>query len=389
MIEPLQDGAEARIGATLALALAKGESRGLPPTTLELDALRTGSLDEPRRGEVLSHLAWNPAEFQRWLELEAAEAHLRRLEQNSHQPGPAEALALLLAEPPLSLGTPPELWEVEQWRLGRLAEPRASQVRAHLAWNPAAFADLQELENAEPYLQQLEAVSQEKQSPSLGQRLWAWLRLHRDRADWRRWEAGLTTVSLVLLIAVWVRTVSSPPWGPAIDQGYTRWDSSRRLLAEDWPWWPAVSRGLPTKGETANQLPPTPERLAFRQGIRQGLERLIDQDPGWAPVREALPESPPLCPSGDRPCEQRRSVYQAAGRWAVLLYWQCRRQGVEPQFWVSQEQIRQQLLQSLDALEEQTPLAEELRAWRGETPQALLCGGIADLLDTGLADREK
>lgn len=62
--------------AQLALALARADPRGRSPDLSEIDQWRTLSIAEPRRAEILSHLARDPRAFELLIQLERAEAEL-------------------------------------------------------------------------------------------------------------------------------------------------------------------------------------------------------------------------------------------------------------------------------------------------------------------------
>jgi len=220
--------------------------------------------------------------------------------------------------------------------------------------------------------------------PTFWQRLRNWLLLENH---WG-WQQGLATATLALLMVVAVTPFLFPPGFEAgIDMGYNR--LSLAPSAKEWPWRPIPNTGLPTMGtDEPQKIAPTPEQLAFRHGVRQGLDRFRQQESAWASALEALPEQLPACAPGDQGCAPRQRVYQAMGRWAVLVYWQCRGPGGEVEFWTSQDKIREQLLKALRELNEQTSLAQELGAWSGGSPRERLCDGVKDLLHLGLNDPE-
>lgn len=321
--------------------------------------------------------------------------------------------ALALAVAPPAEGKPPTLLEIEQWRHGRVTEGRAAQIRSHLARDPALFALLAELETADAHLALLAArtaaerlpapgaarVPRIPASPALATRprstaLTRWRELWRTPAT--RWlGGGLATALAMALIAVALvpllrpledsglqSTTRSAGWEEpgrpdildAIDLGFARRDPPADFRPTGWPW---REGGGATAADRA--------RLAWRAGVRQGLQRWAESDPAWAGVLAQLPAQPPTCPPGDSGCARVVELYAAAGRWGVLVYWQCRRTGVDEGFWAEQGLVREYLGLALAAVGERSELARRLDAWPpGNSPRARLCGGIDGWLEQGL-----
>lgn len=379
--------------ATLALSLVDRPTDGKAPSEEELQALRLGRLAEPRRSEVIACLGRDPLAFERLREQEAATAWLTRLEAALAAEHTQAALALGIGSEPAAAGAVPDLVDIELWRQGRLNPQRRAEVLDHLAREAASFARLSELEGAEPYRLALERAEERERQPGatpLASVTSIETRRTRKRPGWI-WGGGLTALAAALLLFTLIPMLKPLELGLDIDAGYARIDSAYRPPLADWTWSPggwtkSFEPWLVTQSPT-----PTPDirQESFRFGVGEGLRRLVDLDSlGWTAVLEALPSALPSCAGADTACAEAQPLYRETGRWAVLLYWQCRRSDVDSGFWVDQERLRGRLAQRFAELGEATSLVEALAVDPGKVPREELCRSVETLLAAGFNEPE-
>lgn len=319
--------------ASLALRSSANEPRAAAPDLLEIERFRRGELAEPRRSEVLSHLARDPRTFDLLQQLEEADAELRRFGFRGFWWG--------------GISSPIGRWWSHLPKRARLEDwIGAWQGRALLAGALGAvllIAIIPLLPESDPFGQIDDLYGQVRvaQVPS------------PDAWPWASHPIGLGTKALGPL-----------PGNRSPDRRGTR-----------------VEPSFGSRPVTASR-----EQRAFRAGVRQALQRLVAKDPRWAATLARLPAEPPACRPDDKPCRTAVAAAAATGRWAVLVDWQCRA-GSRPSegFWQSQDRLRHSLV---EALESKAPsLAVTLRDPPGDAVQARVCHGVQALLGDALASR--
>jgi hypothetical protein len=236
-------------------------------------------------------------------------------------------------------GAEPDLEEIDQWRQGRLAGSRGEEVAGWVSRDPKTRALYCELTGADEWLAS-DAAGTRSAHHSAADASVPRTRGRSVRAAWRDprrlvsapvargpWRRGLTlalAVLLVALLAPLLLSLDSAPWSTPqsvdsmIAQQYARWDPPP-LAPSTWPW----PDGRARKGVVALA---DPINGAFQAGVRAGLERLAGNEAPWAATLSALPRAVSACPPTAQAqlCRERLHNLELAGRWAVLLYWQCR-----------------------------------------------------------------
>lgn len=288
-------------------------------------------------------------------------------------------------------GPSPDLFEIDQWRRGRLGPPRSDEVLSHLARDPALMRQLVELEATEAGLAGTRPTLFDRLS-ALGRGL-----QRRLREAWRHpggsWAfgGGLATAALALVVALLLvpATPSLDQLGRKLDAGYAAWDTDYHPDAGAWPWRPAAFTKALRSWRDAGARPPLPEQTAFRYGVRLGLAELVGADKAWQRSIEDLPTAAPDCATADAACARRREAYTAAGRWGVLSYWLCR--SPDPAsgraIWSAQRQAAEALLAELPAGDDPLGLTALLAGWSATPLDQLPCVEFEDFLHQGLKSR--
>jgi hypothetical protein len=153
-----------------------------------------------------------------------------------------------------------------------------------------------------------------------------------------------------------------------------------------WPWAPKpVVSSKKTIAFGSRRSPRESVNDAIRVGVRQGLAALVGDDPDWAASLAMLPRALPKCARDNTSCPETMETAAAVGRWATLLYWQCRAPPMPERFWQTQDRLRAALATSLQS--NASALALTLQGWAGDLPKSRLCHGVENVLDDVLAPR--
>ncbi len=159
--------------------------------------------------------------------------------------------------------------------------------------------------------------------------------------------------------------------------GMSLWDSPPGSDA-----WPSAS-GLIPKGSLFVHSPAARnERVAlerFREGLRQGLEQLVGDQPGWARIIDALP--PATDCGGDNSCTN----LQTAGRWAAWSRLNCSHALPAPEQISELATVTTDLAEVLSGKPATHGLSASFKNWSGQssTPNGF-CNGAERVLILGL-----
>jgi len=220
---------------------------------------------------------------------------------------PEERLAAILgliadnAEP---IGPAPDLKEIQDWHLGKLEESRATEVKTHVARNPACFQLWADIMAAETAIESEIAVEE-----SIFQKLINRIKQWRANTS-RMWvEGGLATavaVMLVIIVVPFDRDGWSPDDNPIVSG-----------IEYDWPYLSlSTSRG----GELTHQ-----QKTALKSGLRQGLQLTTQGKQGWQVAIDSLPKSSISCDKevNKDGCERESDLLKKVGLHASVLYLAC------------------------------------------------------------------
>jgi hypothetical protein len=326
----------------LALQAVALRPLGKAPDLLEIERFRKGDLREPRRSEVLSHLARDTDAFALLQQLEHADAELQQLESGSGQvksPRAAQPLPLSVLRRLRDEFTPLVQW-MQPRPFALLATVVLGLIVLMVAWPWLhETSPLDQIDDLESQL-----ASAYNPSPEA----WHWAPKPAVRPK--------KQISFGARRNEPEHTAEKPP---AVE-------SLRRFGTEQW------------RNERADD--------AVRVGVRQGLAALVGDDPEWAASLAALPSALPECAPDSTSCPDVVEAVAATGRWATLLYWQCHAEPMPEAFWQAQDRLRVALVTKLRS--DARALALTLQGWTGDSPpQSRLCRGAENFLDDVLTRR--
>lgn len=289
-------------------------------------------------------------------------------------------------------GPRPTFEEIAAWHAGRLREPRASKVKAHVARDPECYRFWYELRLEERA--QVKEISTEAQSGTLpderDQRLWTRLKSLLPVGVTGMGITGLAgAMALVFAVMIALPLIRSPDLYQRIDRQYAVWGEDALPEADIWPWRKkSVEKGLRSLQEMLAK--PDPEKNAFRVGVRRGLQILTGNSEQWQKTIDGLPETMLACDEGEAKtqCQEKQHLQQAAGQWSVLVFLSCKGGAPRAQgFWVEQYELLDALRGRLAPVGESGELTRYLSRWKpdasgGSVP---LCEGAETLLGLGLS----
>lgn len=294
----------------------------------------------------------------------------------------ALALALADATPPEA---PPDLAEIERWRHGALSPARAAAVRARLARDPAAFAQLVELETAADLARQL-APAAAPVNPGFLSRLLSGRRLLA--APWA-WGGGLATLALAAGIGfIVLPQLGQLPRAPDLAHtpaGREQQAGLRAAVERDLAHLDGAGGDTDLQPATSSQAAATDAdaRQAFRDGVR-----LAQLAAGSGRVGKGLDLAAgrrPDCPADERACRARRDAYQRLGRWAWELDADCAPTAARTPDWAAAARTLTRLAADL-AAQSGEPLAATLAAAAQAEDPRRLCATAARLLAIGAGE---
>ncbi len=139
-------------------------------------------------------------------------------------------------------------------------------------------------------------------------------------------DYGLVAVAAsVLIMVLLVPILLNPGLDRQLDERYAAWDSDAMPDAAHWAWDTSItSKSL---GDTfaAEKKPPKTSQLAFRYGVREGLEKLAINASRWQPFIDQLPVDAGICDPADNTCHEVQQLMNLTGRWALISYLDCQR----------------------------------------------------------------
>jgi hypothetical protein len=280
----------------------------------------------------------------------------------------AEALLALALDTRPAPGTKPDLAEIAAWHAGRLPEPRAGEVKAHVARDAECYRLWYELRTEEVHLWRESHTAKPAQKPGLWGHVSRWW---TSGGHGRRIGGALAAATVGLFAAViGLKILLAPDLAQQIEDSYARWDAAYLPPAESWP---LSRRGGGEKSmdlwDPFGPASRTFEIQAFRSGMRVGIQRLSGDSPLWQGAIERLSDGPLACPEGlaEATCAHQRAILEDLGRWVALEQFRCASGQV-----VAEEEgdRRQSLVEDLtEALRDAGiagKLATVFEAWSGE-----------------------
>lgn len=236
------------------------------------------------------------------------------------------ALAIDNVTPPP--GPRPSIDEVIAWHHRELAEPRASEVKGHVARDPACYQIWVDVREAESLAVQTRPESSRQPTAERTPATTAWRRLADWLGDWLAplfSPRGLGVGAVALLAAaLGIRLLQTPDLTAQLgaDLANMGWDTA--VTVDQWPGRGGISsKGL---GEDWADPDRAMAHAAFAAGVREYLARNVDTRAGWSAVIEALPREAPSCAVGDDACVEMRPLLRQAGRWTAAVFLHCQGQ---------------------------------------------------------------
>jgi hypothetical protein len=307
-----------------------------------------------------------------------------------NKPRRLEAMLALALGGQSAAGPKPTFEEIAAWHAGHLSEPRASEVKAHVARDPECYRFWYELRLEERVsdqsrqTQQRDGAAQEDRASGP----WEWLKSQIPVSAIGMSAAGLAgAMAVVFAVMVALPLIRSPDLYERIDLQYAAWEDEPPQV-DVWPWRKSgVEKGLGSLEELLAK--PDPEKNAFRVGVRTALQNLAADAAQWRKTIESLPDTLQPCVDGDAKnrCRERQHLLHASGQWSALVFLSCKAQSPRAEaFWVEQYGVLQELKSELASASNPGELTLHLVRW---TPQAggsaVLCEGAETLLTLGLS----
>lgn len=238
-------------------------------------------------------------------------------------------LALALDTPPPA-GDKPELEEITQWWMGRVSEPRATEIKAFVARDPDCYQMWYDLRQAQ------DVAGQKTDRPAaVGAGKTGLLKKFSDLFGTGLFAPATATVfAALLLVLVATPMLYSPDLREQIDNEYDAWDYTTRLSASDYPWLHqhgqlralSVNRSATMRGPASLSRITIYQYPSFAFGVREGMEKMIERQSDtelWHSYIAQLPGQPADCPDADPHCNEDQLVLSELGRWSVLMQAQC------------------------------------------------------------------
>ncbi len=223
-------------------------------------------------------------------------------------------LALALDNPPPADGIAPDLNELLAWQQGRVAQPRADEIKSHVARDPEIYALWREA-------RAMLASQLPKQQPK------------RERLQWPDWlifpdwlaQGGLPiAITAALLVAIGLPQLEhSSALSSQIDEDY---QSLAPMALSSAQWNAGFDQQekalMPPKSGNPNL---SDLKLPINVGIRQGLLDLTSTgklNSSWSGLLKFYPPLQASCPDGQN-CQTKFAVLKEFGRWMALNRLQC------------------------------------------------------------------
>lgn len=286
----------------------------------------------------------------------------------------AQAIIALAADKSEAKGEKPTLEEIVAWHEKRMDEPRASEVKAHIARDPEAYQMWFEYREANQQFSK-ESSNQVKSKTS--------------------WKDSLSKI-----IESIIPTAIKPSYGVAgiaasvagfmlvipmflghgleqrLDSGYSNW--SGEVSAENWMW----DQAMMPKSLLPFSAPDVSQQ-AFQNGFREGLSELTKGDSEWKTRIEQIHLNESTCSSEDEACIDFEKLNLLAGRWAALSYLQCQTQNIDLNEALG---FIENISEEMENLALGGKVPNQFKKWSQITPnnETVYCKQLTGLINTGL-----
>lgn len=285
----------------------------------------------------------------------------------------------------------PSLEELAAWYDQKLTDSHAKVVKSHVARCEQCYATWTDLVEWVP----------------LGQRAASPITAPRRRAHW--WLGGglASAVSGVLVVSMVMVSTPFDSILRTIDGGYAAAvrEASVAPIEEQWAWrngWQTRSFAVATQEDTEQpQHSLQVVQQAFRNGVKLGLEEIVQPTPFWREILTAFPSQATSCidASSDANCAALDAVFQSVGRWVVSLHFACQAHkggaefgvpSVDSQFWAQQMDIVTQLAPVITELTPDSLYSRFFDHWSQSAAPSnvsaaeLICSQQGSLLSYGL-----
>lgn len=229
-------------------------------------------------------------------------------DRKQDEQGPEQRLTgmlRLVVDSRSATGRKPDLEEIQSWHLGRLSEPRASEVKSHVARDPECFQLWSELVAAEQQTQSIADTAVPAQSTD-----GLWYRFKRWwKTPLQAWASG-TVATAALVLFVIVMLPQSATWSPLQDP-------VRAELTYDWPY---ESMSLTRGGDLVYR-----DKIALQSGLRQAIAVTTTGIEHWQMVVKRMPKVPLSCTeqSDVAACNRSNDLLTRVGIHSGVLYLAC------------------------------------------------------------------
>lgn len=222
-------------------------------------------------------------------------------------------LALALDNPPPPDGVAPDLNELVAWQQGRVPQPRADEIKSHVARDPEIYALWRQAREAQAVVPPFQTWLNRFKLPQ-------WI----GRPE--RFATGaypLAIAAALLLVIVLPQLGHSPTLSSQIDEGY---QTLTPLNVSSAQWLSGLDVHEKSLEMPTSNSPNLSElKLPINAGIRQGLQDLTAThklDGSWLAALRFYPPLQARCPEGKN-CDARFAVLKEFGRWVTLNRLQC------------------------------------------------------------------